>query len=114
MIARKSAKGFECIYVHWDGNLEDVGKTLIETFNSDLGAFALVALGDCSSVAGSTSIDDVTAFFRDRDEAWEDVKPLNFATLQEAINFYGNKKFNYIWEDNGWTAYDGGGQQIDW
>lgn len=113
MIAMKSDKGYDCIYVHNDGHLESVGKTLREVFNTDELVLELVALGDCSAVAGRTSIDDVVAFHRDRGEDWDDVKTMCFATLAEAIDhFY--ETYHYVWEDGIWMAFDKRGDEFDW
>lgn len=44
---------YEGVYVHWDGDLEGTGKTLLQHYNADDLARGLVSLGYLSTVAGS-------------------------------------------------------------
>lgn len=116
MIAIKTDMGYDCIYVHSDGYLDSVGKALQASFNSDELALELVALGNCSAIAGRESTDDITAYHRDRNEAWHDVKPMCFATLSEAIDHF-SCPYNYVWEVgnwSSWSAFDGRGDKYDW
>lgn len=105
MVARKTDAGYECIYVHWDGYLEGVGQTLLDTFNTDEKVAELIALGDCSSIVDAKSLANVKAYHRDKNEDWDLVKPEHFATLHEALDYYSNP-FSYVWgDDKKWSAY---------
>ena len=77
------------IYNHSDGYLEYLGKMLIEHYNSEEKAKALVNLGDVSVVKeklapeeGTTHTFDnrqegVSVFYnRDRGENWDDIQPI--------------------------------------
>ncbi len=114
MIAQKVTTGYECIRVNWDGHLESVGAGLAKYFDTNEEVRDLIALGDCSSVVGAKNLREVVSYHRDRGEDWADVKPEHFATLAEAIDFYGNQQFNYVWEDRIWSAYSQNGDQLDW
>lgn len=74
------------IYVHWDGYIDGVGRTLLEHYNSPK-ANNLVALGDVSSLAENIDIPEgvehsfnnpnknITVFYgRDRGETGTDFK----------------------------------------
>ena len=78
------------IYNHSDGYLEHLGKILIEHYNSEEKAKALVNLGDVSVVkeklapenGSNHSFDNrqegVSVFYnRDRGENWDDIKPIH-------------------------------------
>lgn len=85
------------IYNHSDGYLEYLGKMLIEHYNSEEKAKALVALGDVSilkeklepaegTVHGfdyDKRQEGVSVFYgRDRGEDWESIKPI---TIQNTV-----------------------------
>ena len=106
MIARKVAGGYLCIYVHNDGYPNRVGQSLLDFFNTEEDATALIGLGDCSGVAGRWDLGMVEAYHRDRGETWERVRPLTLATLEEATRLY-NPMYHYVWEDGKWTAFKG-------
>lgn len=97
------------IYVHWDGYLEGVGKTLREVFNTDAKVKELIDLGDCSSIAGAESLDDIVAYHRDKDDDWNDVKPEITKMFEPSYSSF----YVYLWEDGEWTAYQGG-DQLEW
>lgn len=78
------------IYNHSDGYLEHLGKMLIEHYNSEEKAKALVNLGDVSVVkeklapenGSNHSFDNrqegVSVFYgRDRGESWDDICPIH-------------------------------------
>lgn len=106
MIALKTDAGYECVYVHNDGHTESVGQALLDSFNTNELAVSLVALGDLSSVARKSNIDEVIAYHRDRGNNWDDVHPQLCKTLIEAMDLY-NPYFTYIWDGETWTAYKG-------
>ena len=77
------------IYNHSDGYLEYLGKMLIEHYNSEKQAKALVSLGDVSVVKEKLAPEEgnihtfdnrqesVSVFYsRERGENWDDIKPI--------------------------------------
>jgi hypothetical protein len=94
-------KGVKTVYCHWDGYLEGVGATLLNDFNTQEKAEALVALGDLSSVAGG-----VEAYHRDRGEAWSAVAPRDTKSvlgLRARINTL--QEYNYIFSQGAWYVF---------
>ena len=97
------------IYNHSDGYLEYLGKMLIEHYNSEEKAKALVALGDVSilkeklepaegTVHGfdyDKRQEGVSVFYgRDRGEDWESIKPI---TIQNTV-FDEHTYYNYLYD----------------
>lgn len=106
------------VYCHWDGYPEYNGKMLVENYNTKEKAQELINLGDLSSICERVKpnedeihtfdnpLKDVTvAYYRDRNEDWEDVKPKNFETIKEyydyAIDNWG--EYIYLFADNEWN-----------
>lgn len=116
VIAIKTEKGYDTIYVHSDGYPEYMWPMLTNNYNSEELAKKLVSMGDASYISdflepeGPHSFDkpdfDVCCFYhRDRGESWPDVSPTNYFTIREICNqFY----YTYIWEDGEWRFYKGG------
>lgn len=88
----QSADGtrYRRIYVHWDGYIEGVGRTLFDHYNSQDRADSLVALGDISSLDErndgapghdfESRVEGQTVYYgRDRGE--DGVEPQDFAKL---------------------------------
>lgn len=97
------------IYNHSDGYLEYLGKMLIEHYNSEEKAKALVALGDVSVVKEKLAPaegtvhgfdydkrqEGVSVFYgRDRGEDWESIKPI---TIQNTV-FDEHTYYNYLYD----------------
>lgn len=88
-IGFKENNSITYIYNHSDGYLEYLGKMLIEHYNSEKQAKALVNLGDVSVVKEKISPEEgtihtfdnrqegVSVFYsRDRGENWDDIQPI--------------------------------------
>lgn len=104
------------IYVHWDGYLSGVGKTLLEHYDSAK-ANHLVALGDVSSLDRNVEIPEgvehlfeipangVTTFYgRDRGETDCEFRvDHTFAEFMETVDHCG-AEFYYIMRDGVWYA----------
>jgi hypothetical protein len=116
-VAVKTDKGYESIYVHWDGYFSYMYPMLSENYASWERATALVSFGDASfidkrimpSVGSNHSFDnpeeDVCIFYhRDRGESWEHNKP-KVRTKEEVLK---TQYYVYIFEDGQWKAYEGG------
>ena len=97
------------IYNHSDGYLEYLGRMLLEHYNSEEKAKALVGLGDVSVVKeklapaeGTVHSFDydkrqegVSVFYgRDRGEDWESIKPV---TIQNTV-FDEHQYYNYLYD----------------
>ena len=97
------------IYNHSDGYLEYLGRMLIEHYNSEEKAKALVALGDVSVVKEKLAPaegtvhgfdydkrqEGVSVFYgRDRGENWESIKPI---TIQNTV-FDEHTYYNYLYD----------------
>lgn len=92
------------IYCHWDGHIDSVGFTLRDNFGTQELAEAVVALGDCSSIAGAADIDAIEAYHRDKGEGWLDVKPAVYPTVNAAITD-ANTPYIYVFVDGKWRAW---------
>ena len=106
MISLQTDNGYECIYVYGNGNTAGVGQTLADIFNTTDKVIALIALGDCSRIAGVSDLSEVVAYHRDKGEAWEETEPRLCASLEEAMALY-SPMYHYVWADEKWTAYKG-------
>ncbi|MND16969.1 hypothetical protein D3C76_639630 [compost metagenome] len=114
-IAAKFSDGtFKCVYCHFDGYLSGNGKTLLEHYNTSEKIEALIALGSMSSLGKrcdqpeghsfDTPNDDCTVYYsRDRGEKWEDCKPQEGATFEEATKGMG-QEYNYFWDGEKWLV----------
>lgn len=97
------------IYNHSDGYLEYPGRMLLEHYNSEEKAKALVELGDVSVVKEKLAPaegtvhnfdydkrqEGVSVFYgRDRGEDWESIKPI---TIQNTV-FDEHQYYNYLYD----------------
>ena len=121
-VAVKTDKGYEAIYVHWDGYFDYMYPMLSENHNSLEQAMTLVSFGDASSIekrimptnGSGHSFEkpeaDVCVFYhRDRGERWEYVAPQTYRTKKEVLK---TQYYTYIFEDGMWRAYIGG-KEVD-
>lgn len=123
------------IYVHSDGYLSGLGQMLFTNYQTNEKVTELVDLGDLSSVdevpgekhpfgipgewnspehrAHEERFGYMTrAYHRDRGEEWEDVKPAECRTYEEAMAACG-QEFVYYWDGTRWFWAEGpdrGGQ----
>jgi hypothetical protein len=90
---------YTAVYCHSDGYIEGVGQMLHTYYNSPVAARDLVYLGDLSRVGPLSepipgnlhSFDNpangvTVAYYRDRDEDWEAVKPKKFEGYDRLID----------------------------
>ena len=97
------------IYNHSDGYLEYLGRMLLEHYNSEEKAKALVELGDVSILKEKLAPaegtvhnfdydkrqEGVSVFYgRDRGEDWENIKPV---TIQNTV-FDEHQYYNYLYD----------------
>lgn len=109
------------IYNHSDGYLEYLGRMLLEHYNSEEKAKALVELGDVSIVKEKLAPaegtvhgfdcdkrqEGVSVFYgRDRGEDWEWIKP---TTIQNTV-FDEHSYYNYLYdvEEGRWLVFKNG------
>ena len=118
-IAIKTEKGYETIYVHFDGYPEYMWPMLTENYNSEELAAKLVSMGDASCIDEKLDPSDkshrfgrreegVSVFYhRDRGDDWLDVAPTVYEKKYILNWFY----YYYIWEDGHWNFYKDGNLQ---
>ena len=107
---------YKSVYCHWDGYPEGVGRKLVEHYNSEELAIALINLGGISSLRAALSppdgsihtidnpLPDVTiAYRRDRgDNDMDAVVSVNFTALTAlALNSWA--EFLYVFDHGRWT-----------
>ena len=85
------------VYVHWDGYLNGVGKTLIENYDLN-GVDDLLDLGYISSLA--ETIKDTK--FLGRDGGNENVDAHEFESEHEMVDWYSDSEYFYILKDDKW------------
>ena len=85
------------VYVHWDGYLSGVGKTLIENYDL-LGVDDLLDLGNISSLA--ETIKDTK--FLGRDGGNDNVDAHEFDSEHEMVDWYDDSEFFYLIKDDKW------------
>lgn len=100
------------IYCHWDGHIDSVGAALRDSFGTQELAAAVVALGDCSSIAGAVDINDIEAYHRDKGEDWADVKPQIYPTVDAAFAD-ANTPYTYAFVDGKWRALGYGKENLE-
>lgn len=106
LIALKTDNGYECISVQNDGHISGVGQALLDVFNTIEQAIALIALGNCSRIAGVAKLSEVIAYHRDKGWSWDDVEPRHCATIACAVWLF-SPIYYYVWDGETWTAYKG-------
>src|SRR6056297_2145734 len=116
-IVKKMNNGFyKYIYCHWDGYPEYVGDILKKHYTNPEKVDKLIALGDISSLGtivghkhkfsrfamptNRQNIKSTTAYYRDRGESWERVKPKIAFTKQEIIQNATGIEYIYFYENN--------------
>lgn len=122
-IAIKTEKGYETIYVHSDGYPAYMWPMLTNHYNSEELAKKLVSFGDASFI--DEQLEPVTGilhnfgcrqkgvsvfYYRDRNENWQDVKPIVYTKKKIFNIFY----YSYIWEDGCWHFYKDGIHQLQY
>ncbi len=96
----QTAAGFSGIYCHSDGYPAWVGFLLQQHFNTPEKAAALVALGDISGIGRNGEVD---AYHRDSGEKWENVSPVESASLADIFPMIANDGHVYAFASGAWT-----------
>lgn len=118
VIVKQGESDYAGIYCHFDGYADGVGATLKRAFSSRQDAMSLVALGDCSSISGCVRIiplgehsysspedGTVVAYYRDRREKWENVKPKFGKTWKLVADQIDHCGYVYVWNKGKWRKY---------
>ena len=111
-IAKKTNGGFKGVYSHWDGYPQKpgVGWQLRKDYTLPSKVTKLINLGDISSlrknIGRKHKFDDhekaekndwTTVYHRDRGEAWKDVKPRSFKTIDALKNYADSCGAEYLY-----------------
>jgi len=91
------------IYSHWDGYLDGVGATLLESYNTTEQVAELIENGDVSQLADTVA--DSVFYHRDRGELLNTVCPLETDTVGDLTHDY-----NYVWTGSEWIV----GYEYNW
>lgn len=83
------------VYVHWDGYLDCVGNDL-QAYKTQEEVEELISHGDRSSLESD--------FYKDRGEAWDEVRPSNYYTFESFFNSCVDSggEYYYIFKDGVW------------
>ena len=116
---RINEKEREVVYCHWDGYPDYNGRILVEHYNTQEKAEALVKLGNISSLrprlapnvneehSFDDALENVTIFYgRDRGETEQE--PVTLKNSQSVNDHpYGAGEFNYLFDDGEWYVRKG-------
>lgn len=100
------------VYCHFDGYPSHNGKMLLENYNSQEKADAIVALGDMSCLYESIECPEGHSYknnkegysvFYKRDRGESDVDALDCATYEEALE-KNHQDYNYFWDGKEWLV----------
>lgn len=105
----------KAIYVHWDGYPEHIAPLLLDYYNTPDKINELIKLGDLSALyekikpepgvphSFNDPAENVTiAYYRDRGEPWEQVKPKEFRNKTQYARDYGPYKYLFDTKSNKW------------
>ena len=107
---------YRAIYVHFDGYLDGVGRTLLAHYTDQDKIEALVSLGGLSVLDAECAKPDghsystpakghSIAYHRDRGEDWESNQPGIGDTAAEALESGpGTQEYNYFWDGQAWSV----------
>lgn len=94
----------KAVYCHWDGYLEGVGKTLLNSYKDVFKVNQLLDKGDISSLESTIK---ATKFYADS-EGLENNEPEVLANTSEMIEYFDSCEYFYVFEDDYWTVSTGG------
>jgi len=97
-LKRKDGK-YQGVYCYFDGYIDGVGKTLVNTFNTYSKVQELIDLGDLSVVCDAGNINEVEAYHRDRGEELQPARI--YDTYEEILNTVG-QGCDYLFENGEW------------
>jgi hypothetical protein len=94
---------FISIFHNWDGHPHNLGKTLLEDFNSYEKALNLISFGNASSINGEVAVFYHSDFYGEHG-FWEQTKPLQFnnETQLGCKCYLEYSEYNYLFKDGKW------------
>ncbi len=104
------------VYVHFDGYISGVGKTLLSHWNSQELAEKITSIGDMSILGerinpiGEHSFDKPelgTCLLYGRDRGKTDSNPITYISLNDYYISNNKEEYNYLFFDNCWHVMDG-------
>lgn len=98
-IIEKEQDMYRSIYVHFDGYVGGLGRTLHENWNDSDSISEMIDLGDASSIG--SDLDDCEFYGRDRGES--DTGPKICNDLDQALNEL--TEYSYLWDGDKWHVY---------
>lgn len=93
--------GIKSIYVHWDGYIEGVGKTLYHHYTNQKKIEELINIGDMSSLAGTIKESSKGSY---QDSPPTTLPDWNFRELYN--NFGNDLEYHYFWNGHQWYVLD--------
>ena len=103
----------KAVYAHWDGDVNGVGKTLVEHYNQEK-TEQLVALGYLSVLGKNIGTkhpfgqyDKNVCTFYGRDRGEEDVDAKLFDTAEEFLDYFGGEYWYLLGTDGIWYFSEG-------
>ena len=80
------------IYVHWDGHIESVGKTLVQHYNDYDKILNLISCGDCTEI-----LNKVLPYTAINNRIWECNKPTQITRKPTYQSYY-----TYLFDNGKW------------
>lgn len=109
------------IYVDRDGDIKNLGATLLQYYNDQDRADALVSLGDASRICASIECPTGHSYnhpapghsvFYGRDRGESDTQACIFDSWQEFSTYEEWQEYNYLFDNNHWFCDSGNGLEI--
>lgn len=91
------------VYCHWDGNLNGVGRTLLEHYPHEHQVEKLLHGGDMSSLGKDI---DATQYYADRGEETPPKEHPDVAAYKSSIDTVWHE-YNYLWDGEWFVSEDG-------
>jgi hypothetical protein len=116
-VKHPNAEAYASIYTHWDGYPSHHGPILLNHYNTLDRVYALMALGDLSSLGGSlgsqhdfdNAPDGVcNAYARDRGETDVEARVSNSLEDLKALTQETGGEWLYLFDDGTWYCAEGG------
>ena len=93
--------GIKAIYIHWDGYIGGVGKTLYNNYMNQEKIEELINIGDMSSLAETIEESSKSCY---RDSPPKTLRDWNFHELYN--NFGEGLDYHYFWNGHQWYVLD--------
>lgn len=105
VLMRKLPNGkIESTYVHWDGYIEGVGKTLLTHYQNPEKVNDLFAMGQISCLRGS--IEETESYYKKGGYVPTYYKNFISKDTENACSYFGSAKYGYFYIGGEWLAFD--------